>query len=90
MNGKRYYLVVSDKSLMMFGPGEARVDEGKAMSDVNLQCRLASKYLARGGDWKTVVKQLKSIDITGEQTFAKSIVGVLEEYYKGWVDNVAI
>ena len=77
-DGKRYYLFVSAASIMIFGPGENRLDEGRELSDTNLHCRLASKYLALGGNWEQVRKQFRSVDITGGNTFVKEILKHIE------------
>lgn len=62
-NGNDYYLFVSDKSVMFFGPGESDLTYQQDFKIVNFFCRFASKARVEGMRWADIVEQYHKAEV---------------------------
>ena len=74
VNGRKYKVFIFDKSLMLFGPGEARPEDADFYESNNALCRCASKMLSNGLGWPMVKKQLEGSTVTDRNTLVKEIL----------------
>jgi len=78
-NGDSFYLTVTDKSIMFFGPCENTIQHQEKFSHINLICRLASKLRANGVPWKTVLEQFDKVNVTYGQLLVGEIARCVRE-----------
>jgi hypothetical protein len=78
-DGHKYYFFVSETDIMFFSPGEGAIKHQEVYSAINAICRLTSKLRQAGGSWGEVLKQLDGANVTGNQTWVKTIAGVIRD-----------
>jgi hypothetical protein len=78
-DGHKYYAWISDTDIMFFPPNDAGVQDQEQNSAINAICRLISKLREMGGSWDIVLKQLDGANVTGNQTWCKTISGVIRD-----------
>ena len=79
VDGRKYKLFISDRSLMLFGPGESRPEDAAFYESNNALCRCASKMLSNGLGWAMVRKQLEGATVTARNTLIKEMLRLTKE-----------